>query len=215
MRFCRLSRATGRLAPQTLDLAAWQRDADFPDPFQLYATDWLGVEAGQVDETCGFAALDGFQVALAGLQAHRGLFAVEARQWMTLLAVDHNDVAVFVFRQHGIAGHLKGNGFLRNREGHFNLAEALRRHLLVLRLDRGARADAAHDRHRVQLQIFDNGRDFRGLDQAQPRQNLRNRARAHAHRLRQTALGLARLPQSPLDHGDVQHGRYLFEFPKP
>src|SRR5207237_9156791 len=106
MRLCRLARAACGLAPQTLDLAAWQRDADFPDPFQLYATDWLGVEAGQVAETCGFAALDGFQVALAGLQAHRGLFAVEARQWMTLLAVYHNDVAVLVRWQLGIASPL-------------------------------------------------------------------------------------------------------------
>src|SRR5437764_14927560 len=138
MRLCRLARAACGLAPQTLDLAAWQRDADFPDPFQLYATDWLGVEAGQVDEACGFAALDGFEVALAGLQAHRGLFAVEARQRMALLAVDHDNVAVFVLRPHGIAAHLKGTGFRRNSEGPLSLAEALRRHLLLPRPDRRA-----------------------------------------------------------------------------
>src|SRR5436305_8160574 len=135
MRLCGLSRAASGLASQTLDLAAGQRDADFTDPFQLYAADWLGVEAGEVDQACGFAALNGFQVALAGLQADRGLLAIEARQRMALVAVDQDDVAIFVFRQHGIAGHIKRNSFLRNREGQFSLAYAFQHHLLVLQLD--------------------------------------------------------------------------------
>jgi len=37
--------------------------------------------------------------------------------------------------------------FFRNRKRQFDAAEAFRRHLLVFRLDRGAGADAAHDRH--------------------------------------------------------------------
>ena len=48
-------------------------------------------------------------------------------------------------------------------------------------------------------------RDFRCLDQPHSGQDFGNRARTDAHRRRQTALGLARLFQSPLDQFDVQH----------
>ena len=54
------------------------------------------------------------------------------------------------------------------------------------------------------------GCDFGRLDQADFGQDLGNRARADAHRRCQTALGLARLLESPLDHPDIQHGCYHF-----
>src|ERR1700674_3574620 len=44
---------------------------------------------------------------------------------------------------------------------------------------------------------------------APTRQDFRRRTRTHAHRRRQTALGLARLLQSPLDQPDIQHGDSL------
>src|ERR1700676_3381623 len=200
------------LGTQPLDLAPWQGDADLADPFQFHPVDRLGVEAGEVDEAGGFAPLDGFQVTLAGLQPDRGLFPIEARWGVALLPVDHDNIAIFVLGQHGIAGHLKGDGFLGNREGQFDLAEAFRRHLLVFRLDDGAGADPAHDRYRVEFEIIDDGLDFRRLDQTDFRQDFRNRAGADAHRNGQTTLGLARLLQSPLDHPDVQHAGILLNF---
>jgi hypothetical protein len=87
-------------------------------------------------------------------------------------------------------------------------------HLLVFRLDVRAGADPAHDRHRVQFQIIDDRRDFRRLDQPGVGQDFGNRAGPDAHRRRQTALGLARLLQSPLDHPDIQHGTIFSEFQK-
>src|SRR4051794_16288103 len=78
MGFSRLARPCCRFGPQTVDLAARQRDADFPDPFQLHSRDGLGVETGEVDHGGGFSPVDGFQVALAGLEPDRGLLAVEA-----------------------------------------------------------------------------------------------------------------------------------------
>src|SRR3954451_5350473 len=125
---------------------------------------------------------------------------------MALLTVDHDNVAVFVFRQHRIASHFKTDGLFRNREGQLNLAQAFRGDLLVFRLYRRAGPNPAHDRHGIEFEVVDDGRDFRRLDQAQPRQDFRHRARTNAHGRRQTALGLARLLQSPLDHPDVQHG---------
>jgi hypothetical protein len=86
--------------------------------------------------------------------------------------------------------------------------------LLVFRLNDCACADPAHDRHRIQLEIIDNGLDFRCLDLADFGQNFRNRARTDAHRDGQTALGLARLLQPPLDHLDIQHGAIFSEFQK-
>ena len=56
------------------------------------------------------------------------------------------------------------------------------------------------------------GGDFRRLDQAEPGQDFRDGARANAHRRRQTALGLARLLQPPLDQPDIQHGASFSEF---
>src|SRR6266702_3310179 len=123
---------------------------------------------------------------------------------MTLFAIDHDNVAIFIFRQHGIAGYFEGNGLFRNREGKFDLAEALRGDLLVLRFDRGAGADPAHDRHRVQFEIFDDRGDFGRLDQTYPGENFRDRAGANAHGGRQATLGFAWLLQSPLDQSDFQ-----------
>src|SRR5260370_172324 len=91
------------LGAQTLDLAPWQGNADLPDPFQFHPVDRLGVEAREVDLGGGFPPLDGFQVSLAGLHPDPGFFAVEAGDRMALLPVDHNNVAILVFRQHGIA----------------------------------------------------------------------------------------------------------------
>src|ERR1700689_2362730 len=125
---------------------------------------------------------------------------------MALVPVDHDNVAVLVFRQHRIAGHHKGNGLLPNGERQFDLAEALRRDLLVFRLDHRAGADTAHDRHRIQVEVIDDGLDFTRLDQADIPQNFRHCARAHAHGGRQTALGLARLLEPPHDRPDIQHG---------
>src|ERR1700730_2639833 len=201
-----LARAGGGFGPQAFDLAPWQGDADLSDPFQLHPDDRLGVEAREVDQSGGFSPLDGFQITLAGLQPDRGLFAVEAGNGVAQLVVDHNNVAVFVFRQHGIAGDLKGDGFFSDRERQFDGAETFRRHLLVLRFDAGAGADAAHHRHRIQFEIIDDGLDFRRLDQAGVGQYFGHRARANAHRGRETPLGLARLLQPPLDHPDIQHG---------
>src|SRR5690348_9720755 len=75
---CRLARPRRRPGPQPFDLAPRQRDADFPDPFQLHSRDGLGVEAGEIDHGRGFSPVDGFQIALARLQPDRRLFAVEA-----------------------------------------------------------------------------------------------------------------------------------------
>jgi hypothetical protein len=209
-----LARPRRGLGPQPLDLTPWQGDTDLADPFQLHSVDRLGVEAREVDDAGGFPALDGLQVALARLQPDRGLFPVEARNRMALLPENHDNIAVFVLRQHGIAGHLKGDGFLGNRERQFDIAEPFRRHLLVFRLDVRAGADPAHDRHRVQFQVIDDRRDFRCLDQPGVGQDLGNRAGPDAHRRRQTALGLTRLRQSPLDHPDIQHGPIFSEFQK-
>src|SRR5262249_8251906 len=65
---------------------------------------------------------------------------------------------------------------------------------------------SAHDRHPIQLQIFDDRRDLGGLDLAQARQDLRYRAGAHAHGLRQASLALSCSFQSSLYHSSVQHG---------
>src|SRR5271156_4567157 len=65
--------------PQPLDLAPRQGDADLADPFQLDAGDRLGVEAREIDDGRGLSPFDGFQIAVAGLDPHRGLFALEAR----------------------------------------------------------------------------------------------------------------------------------------
>src|ERR1700682_5788065 len=209
-----LARAGGGFGPQAFDLAPWQGDADLPDPFQLHPVDRLGVEAREVDQRGGFAPLDRLQIALAGLQPDRGLFPVEARRRMALFPVDHDNVAVFVFRQHGIADDFKGDGLLRYREGQLDLAQALRRHLFMFGLDDRPGADAAHDRHRIQLEVIDDRRNFRGFDQARFGQDLGNRARADAHRRRQTALGLARFLKAPLYHLDIQHAAIFLNFRK-
>src|ERR1700722_19484464 len=208
---CGLAGAACGFGPQPLDLAPGQRHADLSDPVQFHPHDRLGVEAGEIDHCRRFSTLDGLQIALAGFQAHGGFFAVETPQRMALLPVDHDNVAVFVFWQHGITRHLKGNGFLRNRERQFDLSQTLRRQLLVLRLDNRSSADAAHDRHRIQLEVSDDKLNLRSLDQANFGKYLGNRARPHAHGRSQTALGLARLLKSPLDRFDIQHGHYLSE----
>src|ERR1700722_11908916 len=92
-----LARAPGRSRAQPIDLAARQGHADFSDPFQLDAGDRLGVEACEVDDMAGLAALDRLQVALAALQAHRGFLAIEARQRMLLIAINHDNIAILVF----------------------------------------------------------------------------------------------------------------------
>src|SRR5713101_1096272 len=209
-----LARPARGLGPQPLDLASWQGDADLPDPFEFDPVDRLGVEAREVDQRGGFSPLDRLQITLAGLQPDCGLFPVEARRRMALFPVDHDNVAVFVFRQHGIADDFKGDGLLRDREGQLDLAQPFRRHLFMFGLDDCPGADAAHDRHRIQLEVIDDGRNFRGFDQASFGQDLGNRARADAHRRRQTALGLARLFKSPLDHSDIQHATIFLNFRK-
>src|SRR5690348_10946048 len=75
-----LARLGGRPGAHPRDLALWQSDADFADPFQLDAVDGLGIEARKVDRIGRLAALDGLQVALAGLQPHHRLLAEEARE---------------------------------------------------------------------------------------------------------------------------------------
>src|SRR5712675_1955656 len=75
-------------------------------------------------------------------------------------------------------------------------------------------ADTAHDRHRIELEVIDNGGNFRGFDQAHFGQDLGNRARANAHRRCQTALGLARLLKAPLYHLDIQHAAMFLNFGK-
>src|ERR1700677_1240125 len=112
MPFRGLARSRRGPGPQSLDLAPWQGDADLADPFQPDPVDRLGVETGEVDDAGGLSSLDRFQVALAGLQPDRGLFSVEARNRMMLLPENHDNVAVFILWQHGIAGHLEGDGFL-------------------------------------------------------------------------------------------------------
>ena len=209
-----LARPRSGLDPQPLDLTPWQGDANLADPFQPDPVDWLGVETGEVDDAGGLSALDRFQVALARLQPDRGLFPVEARNRMALLPENHDNVAIFVFRQHGIARHLKGDGFLGDRERQFDIAETLRRHLLVFRFDVRAGTDPAHDRHRIQLKIINDRRDFRRLDQPGVGEDFGNRAGPDAHRRRQTAFGLARLRQPPLYHPDIQHGAIFSEFQK-
>src|SRR6266851_3301280 len=209
-----LTRPARGLGPQPLDLASWQGDADLSDPFEFDPVDRLGVEAREVDLRFGLAALDGFQITLSGRQPDRRFLAVEVRRRMALFFVDHNNVAAFVFRQHGIAHHFKGDGFLRDGEGQLDFAEALRRHLLVFRFDDRPCADASHDRHRIQLEILDDGRNLRGLDQADFGQYLGNRAGADAHGHCQTTLGLARLFKSPLDHSDIQHATIFLNFRK-
>src|SRR5277367_4496300 len=82
------ARARRRPGAQPLDLASRQGDADFPDPFQLDACDRLGVEAREVDDMAGLAALDRLQIALAALQAHRGFLAIKARQRVPLVAIN-------------------------------------------------------------------------------------------------------------------------------
>src|SRR5580704_741477 len=98
--FCRLRLAPAprRLGPHPLDLGPRQGDADFADPFELDAVDRLGVEAREVDLAWGFAALDRLQIALAGLEPHHGLFAKETGKRVALLAIDHDHVAIFIFR---------------------------------------------------------------------------------------------------------------------
>jgi hypothetical protein len=209
-----LARAGGGFGPQAFDLAPWQGDADLPDPFQLYPVDRLGVEAREVDQRGGLSPLDRLQIALAGLQPDRGLFPVEARRRMALFPVDHDDVAVLVLRQHGVADDFKGDGLLRDREGQLDLAQPLRRHLFMFGLDDGPGADTAHDRHRIQLEVIDDERNFRGFDQARFGQDLGNRTRADAHRRCQTALGLARLLKAPLYHLDIQHAAIFLNFRK-
>src|SRR5947209_11399105 len=58
----------------------------------------------------------------------------------------------------------------------------------------------------MQLEIIDDRLNFGRLDLADIAQNFRYRAGTHAHGCRQTAFGLARLLQPPLDHPDIQHG---------
>src|SRR5579863_5848135 len=127
--------ASRRLRTQPLDLAARQRDADFADPFQLHAGDWLGVEAREIDDLRRLSPLDRLEVTLAALQTHGGFLAEKARQRMPLVAIDHDNVAIFIFRQHGITHHLEGDGFFRDREGQFDFAEPLWRHLLEFGTD--------------------------------------------------------------------------------
>src|SRR5262245_19183523 len=129
-----LPRPGGRLGPHPLDLAPRQGDADLADPFQLYAIDWLGIEAREVDRIGRFAALDSLQVALAGLQPHHRLLAEEARKRVPLVSVNHDNVAVFVFGQHRIAGYLKSDGLSRDRERELDLTQPLGGDLLVFRL---------------------------------------------------------------------------------
>src|SRR5579864_101033 len=74
----------GRLGAQPFQLALGHGEADLSDPVELDADDRLGVEAVEIDDGGGFAPLDSFQIALAGLEPDHGLFAVEARQRMTL-----------------------------------------------------------------------------------------------------------------------------------
>jgi len=62
---------------------------------------------------------------------------------MALFPVDHDDVAVFVLRQHGVADDFESDGFLRDREGQLDLAQPLRRHLFMFGLDDGPGADTA------------------------------------------------------------------------
>src|SRR5262249_62427247 len=78
------------LGPQSCNLPARQGDADFADPVQLHAVDRLGVETGEVDEARAFAALDGLQIALAGLELHGCLFPIAALERVGLPAVAHH-----------------------------------------------------------------------------------------------------------------------------
>src|SRR5882757_2666056 len=116
-RLGRLARPRQRLVAQAFDLASRQSNADLADPFELYTADRLGIEAREIDQCCRFSPLDRLQIALAGLQAHGGFLAVEARERMMLLAKNHDNIAIFVFWQHGIAGNLEGDGLFGNREG--------------------------------------------------------------------------------------------------
>src|SRR5581483_4511075 len=118
------------LGPQPGDLSARQGDADFADPVQFHAIDRLGVETREVDEACALAAFDRLQIALAGLELYRGLFPVEARERVALLAIAHDDIAVLVFRQHRITRHLERDQFILDGKRQVDLAEAFRRHLL-------------------------------------------------------------------------------------
>src|SRR5581483_6598029 len=95
-----------------------------------------------------------------------------------------------------------------NREGKLDLAEAFGGHLLVFRLDDGAGADTAHDRHRIEPEIFHDRLDFGGLDQPDARQNLGNRPGAHPHDAGEAALALARSLQGPFDDLSVQYHGY-------
>src|SRR5262249_54803167 len=161
-----------------------------------HAVDRLGIEARQVDRISRLAALDRLQVALAGLQPYHSFLAEEARERVPLFAVNHDHVAVFVLRQHGIARNLKGDGFSGNREGEFDVPETLGRDLLVLRFDGGAGPDPAHDRYRVESEIFHNRSYFGRLDEPDAGQDLGNRARPYAHGPGQPALTLARSLES-------------------
>ena len=156
-----------------------------------------------------FPALDGLQIAFAGLEPDHGLFAVEARQRMALVLVDHDHVAALVFGQHRIANDLEGDGLFHDRERQRDVAEAFRGNLFIIGLDHSAGADAAHDRREIELKIFHDRNDFRRLHQALAAEDLRHRAGPHAHGRRQAALALARLLQAPLDHCNVQHGDSL------
>src|SRR5438045_8535975 len=93
-----LSVALGRLGTQAPDLAARQRDADLADPIQLYPVDRLGVKAVEVDQIRRFSPLDRLQITLTGLEPHRCFLAIEARQREALLAVNHDNIAIFVLR---------------------------------------------------------------------------------------------------------------------
>src|SRR5215475_5854343 len=88
----RLAGTRPALGPQPLDLGARQGHADLADPIQFHRIDRLGVETREIDRGRRLSALDRLQVALAGLEADRGLLAIKARQRMTLLAIDHDDV---------------------------------------------------------------------------------------------------------------------------
>src|SRR6201995_118629 len=153
------------LCPQPCNLPARQGDADFADPVEFHPIDRLGIETREIDEARALAALDRLQIALAGLELHRRLFPVEARERMGLGGIAPDHVAVLVFRQHRIARHLECNQFILDRKRQVDLAETFRRHLLLVRLDHRAGADPAHDRHRVETEIFHDQGDFRGLDQ--------------------------------------------------
>src|SRR5260370_34561117 len=85
---------------------------------------------------------------------------------------------------------------------------------MVFGLDDRPCADTSHDRHRIQLEILDDGRNLRSLDQADFGQYLGNRAGADAHGHSQTTLGLARLFKSPFDHSDIQHATIFLNFIK-